>query len=71
MLESESTFGTITIYCDNNDCKCEYFSDVSIDNYPDIEEACKNAKEYGWIIFNEDNYWYHYCSKECKEKDDD
>jgi len=70
MEEIEYTFGTITLYCDLVDCKAEHYWDHAIDNYPDIEEACKDAKEYGWIIFNEDNYWWHYCSKECKEKDE-
>ena len=70
MEEIEYTFGTITFYCDNEQCKCEHYWDSAIDNYPDIEEASNDAKEYGWIIFNEDDYWWHYCSKECKEKND-
>ena len=70
MEEIEYVFGTITLYCDNEECKCEYNWDNAIDNYPDIEEACKDAKEYGWEIFQEDNQWYHYCSTECKELDE-
>lgn len=70
MLETENTFGTTYIFCDNEECKCEHVFDALIDNYPDIEEAVKDAKEYGWIIFKEDGEWYHYCSIECKELDE-
>ncbi len=67
MIESEHTFGTTTIYCDNEYCHCEHYQEASIDNLPDEEEACEDARTYGWIIFEEDGEWYHYCSEECKE----
>ncbi len=47
MLESENVFGAVIIYCDNEECKCEHNWDNAIDNYPDIQEACKDAKTYG------------------------
>ena len=71
MLESENTFGTVDIYCDGKGCDKSYYHDEPMmDSYPDPKEACKMAKEEGWIILKEDGEWYHYCSKECKEKDD-
>ena len=69
MLETESTFGTTEIYCDGKGCNAESRHEAPIDNYPDIKAACDEAKQDGWIICTEDGEWYHYCSKECKEKD--
>jgi len=70
MEEIEYTFGTVNFYCDNEKCKAEHRFEALIDNYPDIQEASKDAEEYGWIIFKEDGEWYHYCSEECKKEDD-
>ena len=70
MEEIEYTFGTVIFYCDIKECKSEHYWDNAIDNYPDIEEAYKDAEEFGWIIFKEDNEWYHYCSTKCKELDE-
>ena len=68
MIEKEYTFGTVTFYCDISKCKSEHYFDRGVDSYPDIDEASKDAREFGWIIFKEDGYWWHYCSKECKIK---
>lgn len=70
MIEKDYTFGNVFIFCDNYKCKSEFNFEALIDNYPDVQEACKYAKEYGWIIFKEDNYYWHYCCEECKLEDE-
>ena len=67
--EFDNVFGTTYIYCDREGCKSQHDHD-GIDSIQDIEEACEEAKEFGWIIFEEDNEWYHYCSEECKIEDE-
>lgn len=69
MIEGESTFGNTFIYCDAEDCE-QQFMHEGFDGYHDFQEACKEAKEYGWIILKEDGEYYHYCCEECKIKDD-
>jgi len=69
MLEPEYTFGTTTIYCDRKGCDNQVYHE-GFDNHSDIIDACKEAGQNGWIIIKENDEYYHYCSKECKEEDE-
>lgn len=70
MLEIDKTFGTIEIYCDNDKCNNYNRFEALIDNIPAMKEAMKEFRNFGWIIFNEDDYWWHYCSERCKKEDE-
>lgn len=60
MIDTERTFGTTTIYCDqpgcNNDQEFEGF-----DGEPDFMGAIRDAKVGGWGIIRKGNDWQHLC----------
>ena len=70
MLETEKTFGTTTIYCDNEKCKSEFTHD-GFDGYYDIKEACKKAGSFGWIIKYINGDYSHFCCRECYEEEEE
>ena len=69
MIETERTFGTTRISCDAEYCKSQDFVHDGFDGYYDVKEACKEAREFGWIIKKIDDEWNHYCDQDCYEKD--
>ena len=71
MIEYENTFGIVTISCDNDSCRMSDFTHDGFDGQCDLHGALEEAKEFGWITIKEDGEWYHYCSKECREQDNE
>lgn len=67
MIDSLYSFGTVTIYCDKNNCKSEETFE-GFDNKPDFYSAIKEAKEMGWKILNKNGNWEHFCPS-CYEKE--
>jgi len=59
-------FGVLEIECDGKGCK-RTFEHEGFDGYRDFSGATKEARENGWIITKIDGDWCHFCSKECKE----
>jgi hypothetical protein len=57
MIDSDQTFGTFDIYCDEVGCdRSEQF-----DTDGDFYRAIKEAKEAGWTMKKDGNEWVHTC----------
>lgn len=60
MLDFDNTFGIITAYCDEKNCKQEERFE-GFDGHCDLDNAKKEMKENGWIITRKDSDWFHSC----------
>jgi len=57
MIDSDMTFGTFTMYCDEKGCS----HSEEFDTDGNWQEMIQDAKRSGWIMEKVGNDWHHRC----------
>ena len=58
MIDIDNTFNTVDMFCDAEGCNCNQLFETSSD-FPNISEACEEARAYGWEIKKIGGEWEH------------
>lgn len=66
MIESNHTFGTFEMFCD--EVGCDFSEEFDTDG--SFQEAIAEAKLKGWKISRKDGDWHHKCP-DCVEGDEE
>lgn len=74
MMTPDYNFGIVTMDCDNcshsDNFEDPCFEGGSMDahRFIDFKGISKQARGYGWEIWNHQGEWMHCCSTECRDE---